>query len=303
MKPINRLISPYNHYDYNNIAYIVIHYVGAQSSTAHNNAVYFNGGDRQASAHYFVDDNEIWQSVEDYHGAWHVGNTRTEVNNTNSIGIEMCCMGPNLQVTEATENNTIELVKYLLNKYGLPISRVRTHYQVSGGTKVCPNWQANNWARWNNFLAKLNGTAVSTPPTTNTSNNPIYRIRKNWNDAASQVGAYRNLESAKAQCPVGYSVYNPSGACVYTNAAAVTTRHYDEYGTFYFNTTVKIRRGVGLSGADTGVCYYAGEHVVYHHVWLGVDGYNWIQYTSTDGTEKYCAVRDLSTGEKFGYAI
>ena len=34
MKPINRLISPYNHYDYNNIAYIVIHYVGAQSSTA-----------------------------------------------------------------------------------------------------------------------------------------------------------------------------------------------------------------------------------------------------------------------------
>ena len=73
MLPIQRKISPYNHYNYNKPTYIIIHYVGAQSSTAYNNATYFYNGDRGASAHYFVDDTSIWQSVEDHHGAWHVG--------------------------------------------------------------------------------------------------------------------------------------------------------------------------------------------------------------------------------------
>ena len=34
MLPINKRISAYNHYNYNNPKYIVIHYVGGQSSTA-----------------------------------------------------------------------------------------------------------------------------------------------------------------------------------------------------------------------------------------------------------------------------
>lgn len=155
MLQIQKMISKYNHYDYNNPKYIVIHYVGAQNSTAKNNAVYFNGGDRQASAHYFVDDNEIWQSVEDLKGSWAIGNTLTEVNNQNSISIEMCCFGANLGVTEKTENNTVELVKHLMKKYNIPIANVRTHAEVTKYTKTCPNWSANNWARWNNFKMKL----------------------------------------------------------------------------------------------------------------------------------------------------
>lgn len=192
MLPIQRKISPYNHYDYNDPKYIAIHYVGAQSSTAANNATYFFGGDRQASAHYFVDDSSIWQSVEDRCGAWHVGNTRTEVNNTNSIGIEMCCLAPNLGVTEKTEQNTLELVKYLMNKYGIPLSNVRTHYQISGNSKVCPNWSANNWARFNNFKNKLAGVNVSAPSTSN--GDVIYRVKL---ANGEQIGAFKNLDSAK----------------------------------------------------------------------------------------------------------
>lgn len=51
----------------------------------------------------------------------------------------MCCLASNLGVTEKTEQNTLELVKYLMNKYGIPLSNVRTHYQISGNSKVCPN--------------------------------------------------------------------------------------------------------------------------------------------------------------------
>lgn len=152
MLPIKRKISQYNHYDTNTIKYIIIHYVGTDS-TAKNNADYFYGGDRQASAHYFVDDNSIWQSVEDFNGAWHIGNTVTDPNNKNSIGIEMCLV--NGVVTAKTESNTVELVKYLMAKYKVPIANIRTHAEVTNYGKICPNWSANNWARWTSFKNKL----------------------------------------------------------------------------------------------------------------------------------------------------
>lgn len=54
--------------------YIVIHYVGA-ASTALNNANYFENVNRNASANYFVDDNEIYRVVKDEDIAWHCGDT------------------------------------------------------------------------------------------------------------------------------------------------------------------------------------------------------------------------------------
>lgn len=166
MLPITRQISNYNHYKGNDIKYIVLHYVGA-TGTAKNNADYFCTGDRQASAHYFVDDGSIYQVVEDFNGSWAVGNTRTEVNNKNSINIEMCCPNPQLLVSEKTEQNTIELVQYLMKKYNISITNIRTHYEVSGNTKVCPNWSANNWSRWHNFKNKLTGNASSSTSVNN----------------------------------------------------------------------------------------------------------------------------------------
>ena len=38
------------------IKYIVIHYTGNNGDTALNNCKYFQGANRNASAHYFVDD-------------------------------------------------------------------------------------------------------------------------------------------------------------------------------------------------------------------------------------------------------
>lgn len=194
MLEIKRKISQYNHYDYNNPKFLVFHYVGAQGSTAANNATYFYNGDRQASAHYFVDDNEIWQSVEDLCGAWSVGNTRTEVNNQNSINIEMCCMGSNLLVTETTENNAIELGAYLMKKYNIPISNVRSHYDVTAKGKLCPNFA--NTSRWDNLKSKLQAKLNNVNTSNNNSNSSdiIYRVKL---ANGEQIAAFRNIESAK----------------------------------------------------------------------------------------------------------
>ena len=57
------------------VEYIVIHYTANNGDTARNNCVYFSGASRGASAHYFVGDDGVYQSVMDEDTAWHCGGT------------------------------------------------------------------------------------------------------------------------------------------------------------------------------------------------------------------------------------
>ena len=156
MLSIQKKISSYNFSsrNSNSIKYIVLHYTANKGDTAKNNVDYFYNGDRQASAHYFVDDTSIWQSVEDSNAAWSVGdgNGVYGITNQNSISIEMCCNLSGI-VSSTTESNAIELVKYLQGKYNISNSNVVRHYDAS--RKICPNWSENNWSRWINFKNKL----------------------------------------------------------------------------------------------------------------------------------------------------
>lgn len=83
---------------------------------------------------------------------------------------------------------------------------------------------------------------------------------------------------------------------------------YSEKGEYFFNAKVRIRTAPSLDVSTIATdiqepFYTPGESVVYHTVHLNKEGYNWIQYNRTNGTQGYCAVRDLSTGERFGHAI
>lgn len=52
----------------------------------------------------------------------------------------------------------------------------------------------------------------------------MYRVRKSWEDTASQIGAYSNLENAKDACDKagkGYEVYNSNGVAVYPENVVV----------------------------------------------------------------------------------
>ena len=78
---------------------------------------------------------------------------------------------------------------------------------------------------------------------------------------------------------------------------------YAEKGEYFFNTRVKIRTAPNLDNSTfTGICYDAGESVEYHTVHRNKHGYNWIQYNRGNGTQGYCAITNVATGERFGYA-
>ncbi len=176
MLEITRRISNYNHSAPNNIRYIVIHDTGNYSDSASGNANYFNGGNRGASAHFFVDEKSIYQVVEENMGAWHVGDggNRNGINNHNSIGIEMC--KTNGDVVPLTVQNTLELVKYLMNKYGIDLNHVVTHNMASG--KTCPaTFSANGWSRWYEFKARLSGQSyTSSTPKPQGNPNDVYEV-------------------------------------------------------------------------------------------------------------------------------
>lgn len=140
--------------------WIVIHYVGSVS-TAKNNATYFYSENRRASAHYFVDENEIWQVVEDKDAAWHVGGAKKYYNscrNNNSIGIEMCCKKLNGKwyIEPKTIANTIALTRHLAKKYNIDTKYyICRHYDVT--SKLCPEPMVRNEALWQEFLKQVQG--------------------------------------------------------------------------------------------------------------------------------------------------
>lgn len=192
---INKNITNINRTIMNNrkIEYIVIHYVGAVS-TAESNTKYFKSVNRQASAHYFVDDNSIWQCVEDKDAAWHCGGKLQGLKghtyykkclNSNSIGIEMCCykdINGKLDISEKTTNNTINLVKDLMNKYNISTDKVIRHFDVTG--KNCPAPFVSNESRWNKFKKSLGGNYQ--PSTSDKENEKKARI-KTWQIVMNNV--------------------------------------------------------------------------------------------------------------------
>lgn len=167
MVKINRKITQVNYTPITNKRnmWLVIHYVGAVS-TAKANAQYFEKENRGASANYFVDENEIWQVVDDYNGAWHVGASKyyNSCRNNNSIGIEMCCKrnGTKWYFEEQTITNTVELVKELMKKYNIPIERVCRHYDVTG--KICPEPYVRDETAWNKFLKRVQEETMADIP-------------------------------------------------------------------------------------------------------------------------------------------
>lgn len=168
------------------IKYIVVHYTAGFSSEAGRamltRNVFLN---RSASADFVVDDETIVQINPDLknRSCWAVGdgNGKYGITNKNSISIEMCStLKPGTSptasnhdgwsITEAVLNNTIKLIKILMQKFDVPISNVVRHYDAS--RKSCPglvgwndNWVVdavtgvrickNNSQKWLEFKARI----------------------------------------------------------------------------------------------------------------------------------------------------
>jgi N-acetylmuramoyl-L-alanine amidase CwlA len=213
------------------VNYIVMHYTGNVKDAASANANYFQGANRQASAHFFVDNTSIYQSVELRDTAWHCGGYsyyHKYCRNSNAFGIEMCCTAGNYKVSDKTIKNSAHLCAYLCKMLGISAKEVDTyvlrHYDITH--KKCPAQMANSasdpdWIAFKKQVKALLGgstTAATTAP------KEVYRVRKAWDKPDTQIGAYSTLTNAKSACDKagkGYSVFNNAGKVVYPEATAI----------------------------------------------------------------------------------
>jgi N-acetylmuramoyl-L-alanine amidase CwlA len=187
------------------IKYIVVHYTGNDGDTDENNGNYFKNNVVEASAHYFVDDDSITQTVPDNYAAWHCGAKTYKhdyCRNTNSLGVEICDDVRNgvIYPSEKTIENALELVNYLMRKYNVPKENVIRHYDVTG--KLCPAYWCGTKekdAKWiSAFWSRLEGSNGSASTNASKEENAVpggsvgvlYRV---------QVGAYSKKANAEKQ--------------------------------------------------------------------------------------------------------
>lgn len=196
MEIIKKTSSVHTSYQANRpIKYIVLHYTAGTSSkkgTARNVAAMFgNPSNRAASADFIVDDVEIVQYNPDIRNryCYSVGDKKygvkynsqsaslyQVVRNYNSISIEMCSSKTNKStlnasdtdwyLTDAVVNNAVELTKYLMKTYNVPLDRVVMHNTVTG--KPCPQpWTLNEGclSGWYAFKKRLTGSSSVTDNT------------------------------------------------------------------------------------------------------------------------------------------
>ena len=150
------------------ISYIVMHYTGNSKDTAKNNANYFAGANREVSAHFFVDDTSIYQSVKLKDMAWHCGTKKTyyhnNCRNSNSLSIEMCCTAGNYKVSETTQKNAAYLCAHLCKLIGIGAGQVDTyvlrHYDITH--KKCPAQMVNEneWKLFKTMVKNILSTGL-----------------------------------------------------------------------------------------------------------------------------------------------
>lgn len=150
---------------YGSWEYIAVHYVGAGTSasgSAKANCIFFSNAYRGASAHYFIDDFNIYEFADpSKYITWHVGDGygKYGMTNANTIGIEVCISG-NKPFTKREQDRLEWLVKYLMKKYNIKASKVKRHYDAS--RKLCPLYYTRSEQSWKTLHKKITGTATTT---------------------------------------------------------------------------------------------------------------------------------------------
>lgn len=148
--------------------FIVVHYTGVANTSAEATARGFSRKNAKTSAHYVVDDHEVYMCADESVATWHVGDGKPDTRypgrrhaerwhatidpddrfrgNCNSIGIELCVRKENTSSRSVSDLDwtipdselelSARLIAWICLRHGIPTRRVLRHYDATG--KPCP---------------------------------------------------------------------------------------------------------------------------------------------------------------------
>lgn len=228
---------------------LMLHSIGCPQPRA---SVFINNWNRadydNACVHAFIDGNDgtVYQTLPWNHRGWHCASGKNGSGNNTHIGVEMCepacikytggstftCsdLATAKAVTKRTYEAAVELFAMLCKEYGLNptadgviISHAEGHKRGIASNHGDPEhlWNQLGMGYTMDGFRKDVKAAMSGEKEDNTQDNTEvvkwYRVRKSWEDAKSQKGAYKVLKNAKACADKneGYSVFDWNGKAVY----------------------------------------------------------------------------------------
>lgn len=241
-KNVNKADSRYTTFQKRGPQGLMLHSVGCSQPSAKVFANSWNQPGKEVAVHAVLQaDGTVYQCLPWNYRGWHAGG---DANNTH-VGVEMTepdcikyttgasftCSDKSAAQTQVkgTYETAVQLFAQLCAQYGLnPLTDIISHKE--GCAKgIASNhgdpehlWTGLNMGYTMDTFRKAVKAAMDGNTSTTTSSTDdaqMYRVRKSWAEAKSQIGAYRSLENAKAACREGYTVYDKDGNAVYSNAA------------------------------------------------------------------------------------
>ena len=177
----------------------------------------FASTDAQASANYGIGtDGRVGMYVEEKDRAWTSSNAD---NDNQAITIEVANDGgaPDWHVSDKALNRLVDLCVDICKRnsidkliYTGDANGTLTAHNMFAPT-TCPGPYLQSKFPW---IAEQVNKRLGCSKT-------LYRVRKNWQDSASQVGAYANIDNAKKACDSAgkaYSVFDEKGNAIYPDA-------------------------------------------------------------------------------------
>ena len=196
----------------------------------------YHPGGREVCVHGFIGklaDGTIatYQTLPWDHRGWHAGGS---ANNTH-IGFEICEDGlADGTYFKKVYREAVELCAYLCKEYGLTEQNIICHSEgykqgVASNHGDVMHWFPKHSKSMDTFRAEVKALLATGADTTeekpaeSTVTYPeklttgYYRVRKDWKDSKSQVGAYRILTNAKnaADKNPGTFVFTNDGVAIY----------------------------------------------------------------------------------------
>lgn len=270
---------------------LMLHSVGCPQPRA---SVFINNWNRadydNACVHAFIDGNDgtVYQTLPWNHRGWHCASGKNGSGNNTHIGVEMCepacikytggstfiCsdLATAKAVVKRTYETAVELFAMLCKEYGLNpiadgviISHAEGHKRGIASNHGDPEhlWTQLGMGYTMDGFRKDVKVAMSGEKEDNMQDNTEvvkwYRVRKSWEDAKSQKGAYKVLKNAKACADKnkGYSVFDWNGNVVYPVAETEPKQETaaEEKVNYRVRVTIKnlnIRKGPGTNYDKTG---------------------------------------------------
>lgn len=182
-----------------------------------------NGNMKDVRVHFYVDDVCAWQNLPLSLSGWHAADGSGN-GNRKTISIEV------IGNSKKAEDNAAKLIAYLLDQHNWNVnSNLYTHTHwlnvrdgkkgtidelntMKNSYKMCPIYILPHW---NEFKQLVSSKQRNNSPKPNPTAN-LYRVRKTWEDARSQIGAFGDLNNAKAACKPGYTVFDSNGVKIYS---------------------------------------------------------------------------------------